>query len=49
MTTLTEQSYLSVADRQVRGEHAASQTPVSAQAMWRAGSDRPDPVELLVA
>jgi hypothetical protein len=49
MTTLTEQSYLSVADRRARGEDAASQTPVSAQATWRPGTDRPDPVELLVA
>ena len=37
MTTQTEQSYLSVEDRRVRGEQAAKQTPVSSHAEWRAG------------
>jgi uncharacterized protein (DUF2252 family) len=49
MTPLTEQSYLSVEDRRSRGEQAAKQVPVSAQAEWIPGTDRPDPVELLIA
>jgi len=45
----TEQSYVSVEDRQARGEEAAKQVPVSAQAGWRPGTNRSDPVELLIA
>ena len=45
----TEQSYVSVEDRQARGEEAAKQVPVSAQAGWRPATNRSDPVELLIA
>jgi uncharacterized protein (DUF2252 family) len=49
MSMTTEQSYVSVEDRQARGQQAAKQVPVSAQAGWRPGTDRADPVELLAA
>jgi Uncharacterized protein conserved in bacteria (DUF2252) len=49
MTPLTEHSYLSVEDRRACGERAAKQVPVSAQAELGLGTDRPDPVELLIA
>jgi uncharacterized protein (DUF2252 family) len=49
MSMTTEQSYVSVEDRQARGDEAAKQVPVSAQAEWRPAPDRADPVELLVA
>jgi len=48
LSMTTEQSYVSVEDRRARGEQAANQTPVSAHATWRPGTDRADPVELLV-
>jgi uncharacterized protein (DUF2252 family) len=49
MSMTTEQSYVSVEDRQARGEEAAKQVPVSAQAGWRPATNRSDPVELLIA
>ena len=48
MTPQTERSYVSVDDRRARGEEAAKQTPLSAQAEGPPTAGRPDPVELLI-
>jgi uncharacterized protein (DUF2252 family) len=48
MTTSTVPSHTSVEDRQAIGERAREQTPLSSQADWEPGAERPDPVELLI-